>query len=167
MIYTRDNINYGNLFANAMAARARASARDAESMNRQGKIWSDAAKNIGGQVARYLATSDFGSEDEAKLEALKKERDQLMELQNQKVNAEEQMKGYVPQEASYQEALQGYNVGAQNIPASEEIYGTQAYDATKDPMYNQRVMDARFDKRTGLSKNSPTVYYLATKGLWR
>lgn len=157
-IYTRDNINYGNLFANAMAARAIASARDADSINRQGKIWSDAAKNIGGQVARYFATSDFGSEDEAKLEELKKEREQLLELQNQKAHAEEQMKGYVPYEA----AIRGYDVGAQNTP-----YEEPKYDATKDPMYNQRVMDARFDKRTGLSKNSPIVYQLATKGLWR
>lgn len=161
-VYTRDNINYGDLFANAMAARARAAARDADSINRQGKIWSDAAKNFGGQVARYLATSDFGSEDEAKLEELKKERDQLIELQNQKNRAEEQMKGYTPYEA----ALQGYDVGAQNTPY-QSAYEEQRYDATKDPMYNQRVMDARFDKRTGLSKNSPTVYYLATQGLWR
>jgi len=157
-IYQRDNINYGDLFANAMAARARSAARDADSINRQGKIWSDAAKNFGGQVARYLATSDFGSEDEAKLEELKKERDQLMEVQRQKQQAEDQMKGYTPYEA----ALKGYDVGAQNTP-----YEEPKYDATKDPMYNQRVMDARFDKRTGLSKNSPTVYYLATQGLWR
>lgn len=158
-VYTRDNINYGDLFANAMAARARAAARDADSINRQGKIWSDAAKNFGGQVARYLATSDFGSEDEAKLEELKKERDQLIELQNQKNKAEEQMKGYTPYEA----ALQGYGTQAYGTQAYEE----PRYDATKDPMYSQRVMDARFDKRTGLSKNSPTVYYLATQGLWR
>ena len=162
-VYQRDNINYGDLFANAMAARARAAARDADSINRQGKIWSDAAKNFGGQVARYLATSDFGSEDEAKLEELKKERDQLIELQNQKAHAEEQMNGYTPYEA----ALQGYDVGAQNTPYEEPSNGTQAYDATKDPMYNQRLMLARFDKRTGLSKNSPTVYQLATQGLWR
>lgn len=162
-IYQRDNINYGDLFANAMAARARAAARDADSINRQGKIWSDAAKNFGGQVARYLATSDFGSEDEAKLEELKKERDQLMELQKQKQHAEEQMKGYTPYEA----ALQGYGTGAYDVGAQSTPYQEPAYDATKDPMYNQRVMDARFDKRTGLSKNSPTVYYLATQGLWR
>ena len=89
-IYQRDNINYGDLFANAMAARARSAARDADSINRQGKIWSDAAKNFGGQVARYLATSDFGSEDEAKLEELKKERDQLMEVQKQKQHQQQQ-----------------------------------------------------------------------------
>lgn len=96
-IYTRDNVNYSQMLQNAIANRARNAERQAQYIQNQGKLWGDAATNVGKYLGRGIfATADsMGDEDEAELIRLK----ELKAEQEQKAYEEEIQKAYDAQVA--------------------------------------------------------------------
>lgn len=91
-IYTRDNVNYSQMLQNAIANRARNAERQAQYIQNQGKLWGDAATNVGKYLGRGIfATADsIGDEDEAELAHLK----EIKAEQEQKAYEEEIQKAY-------------------------------------------------------------------------
>ena len=127
-IYNRDNINYSQMFQNAITNRNAAAQRQAAYDQAKGKLWGDTTTNIGNIISEGIAgynawKGDTTAEDaeDAELEMLKKKLEEYEEQQaeaaayhGQVEHATNYMTGYRPNDYFKQEMVDSYDKNYNN-----------------------------------------------------
>lgn len=136
-IYTRDNIPYSSILANAISnARANAE-RDANYILNYGKIAGDAFSKAGNTLGRGFAAYSDTLDLEDKLRKLEEERELLIK-QDKEAN-ENAYKDYRPaidtNYKPFEATLEGYNVNANIQP--EELPTPNPYLASINQYYRR------------------------------